>query len=562
MRRFLIAFISLISLFSILFACTGPSPSVVVTPSPAEAQASTLQPPPSNSPVTGLPSGTEGYPWWNDTVFYEIFVRSFYDSNGDGLGDLNGLISKLDYLNDGDPNSTADLGVTGLWLMPINPAISYHGYDVTDYYSVNPDYGTNDDFKRLVTEAHRRGIRIVIDFVINHTSDQHSWFQQAKGVDSPFRDWYIWADSAPTGLNGWYDSPSGAYYANFQQHMPDLNYKNPEVTAEIEKVAQFWLTDMGVDGFRVDGAKHLVEEGSATENTEATHTWFKNFRVFYKGVNPEAITVGEVFASSPVVAQYAKGDEFDLLFAFDLAKAMSLGAGLGNPAQLNDALPSIMRQSQPNQFATFLTNHDQDRIMSVLGDKPEKAKVAATLMLTAPGAPFLYYGEEIGLLGKKPDQDIRLPMQWAAEPNGGFTTGRPWRAVNGDWETKNVAIQTDDPDSLLSHYRALIRIRSEHAALRVGDSFVLESGARSVYGLLRVSESEVVLVVVNLGKEEVADYGLSLQQGPLNGVYTAAPILGEGPFEKLVVNGQGGFDGYKPIASLLPFTRLIIQLQK
>jgi glycosidase len=217
---------------------------------------------------------------------------------------------------------------------------------------------------------------------------------------------------------------------------------------------------------------------------------------------------------------------------------------------------------KPNQFATFLTNHDQNRVMSTLGDKPEKAKVAATLLLTGPGVPFIYYGEEIGMLGKKPDEDIRLPMQWSAEPNSGFTSGTPWRALNKDWETKNVAAQTGLDGSLLEHYRTLISLRNNHAALRVGDTLVIDSGNKSVYAVLRVSQGETVLVVVNLGKTEVSEYGLSLGKSSLNGTYSAAALLGQGSLETLVVNGQGGFKSYKPLTSLPPLSSFILQLQK
>ena len=224
--------------------------------------------------------------WWSNDVFYEIFVRSFNDSNGDGIGDFNGITQKLDYLQ--------ELGVTAIWLMPIFPSPSYHGYDVTDYYDVNPQYGTMDDFKTLVEEAHKRDIRIIIDLVINHTSDKHPWFKEAKkDPNSPYRDWYIWSKTdpkylGPWGERVWHSSTSGFYYGIFEAFMPDLNYKNPAVTDEMKKVASFWLKDIGVDGFRLDAAKHLIEEGSKQENTKATHLWYQNeFYPATKAINPE-----------------------------------------------------------------------------------------------------------------------------------------------------------------------------------------------------------------------------------------------------------------------------------
>jgi len=516
------------------------------------------------APIAGLPTGADGYPWWNDTVFYEIFVRSFYDSNGDGIGDLNGVIAKLDYLNDGDPATTTDLGVTGIWLMPIHPAVHYHGYDVTDYYDVNPDYGTKDDFKRLVDEAHKRGIRVIIDFVMNHTSDQHPWFIQSKDRNSKYRDWYVWSDAEPRG-GGWRQAADGYYYGIFEEYMPDLNYRSPDVSAEMETVARFWLQDMGVDGFRVDAAKHLVEEGAVTSNSDSTHVWFKLFRTFYKGVDPEAVTVGEMFGDpSPVAAKYTQGDELDLGFDFALAQAFIVSARTGKADGVIQTMSVDLKIFKPGQFATFLSNHDQSRAMSQLAANTDKAKAAAALLLTAPGVPFIYYGEEIGMTGVKRegDQEVRTPMQWSGEDNGGFTTGMPWFPVNADYaERKNVADESGDANSVLSSYRTLIRLRNDHAALRVGDSIIVDSGNDAVFAQLRVSKNEVVLVVVNLSGEEVSEFALTLASGPLSGIYGAASMLGKGGPSNPVVNAQGGFDDYKPVSSLPAFGSLIIQLQ-
>jgi len=542
----------------VLSACAQPTGTPTAAPVATEAPTLQMytQTPSQTAPQTAAPH------WWNDTVFYEIFVRSFADSNGDGIGDFNGLTAKLDYLNDGDPNTTTDLGITGIWLMPIQPALSYHGYDVTDYFTVNPDYGTQADFENFMAQAHKRGIKVILDFVLNHSADENPWFVASKKNDPQYRDWYVWQDTKPKGLNGWYgDATTGFYYSAFQEHMPDLNYRNPAVTAKMEEAAKHWLVDEQVDGLRLDAAKYLLEDGASVESTDATHAWLKGFRDFYKGVKAEALTVGEVWSNTVVASTYAKGDQLDLVFDFDLAQAMILGTGLGNVNQINATLKSDLNQFKPNQFATFLTNHDQNRTMSALGDQPEKAKVAATLLLTGPGVPFIYYGEEIGMLGKKPDEDIRLPMQWSAEANGGFTTGTPWRMLNPDWATKNVAAESADPASLLSRYRTLINLRKSHAALRVGDTYLIDAGNKSVYAVLRVSEGETALVLINLGKTEVSDYGLNLAKSPLNGTYTTASLLGDGPFGNLVADGQGGFKSYKPLASLPAFGTYVIQLQ-
>ncbi|MBA4385916.1 MAG: alpha-amylase, partial [Anaerolinea sp.] len=223
-------------------------------------------------------------PWWKTAIFYEIFVRSFNDSNGDGIGDITGIIEKLDYLNDGDPNTNTDLGINAIWLMPINPSPSYHGYDVLNYYAINPQYGTKVDFERLLQEAHKRGIKVIIDLVLNHTSSQHPFFVDARSSDtSQYHDWYVWSDIGKG--NYWHETTVGNvqenYYGYFCDCMPDLNYLNPEVTLQMEKVVSYWISEIGVDGFRIDAAKHLIEDSDKVENTPQTHDWFKQFYTFY-----------------------------------------------------------------------------------------------------------------------------------------------------------------------------------------------------------------------------------------------------------------------------------------
>jgi glycosidase len=519
-------------------------------------------------PVSGLPAGTDGFPWWNDTVFYQVFVRSFYDGDGDGDGDLPGLIAKLDYLNDGDPTTTTDLGVTGLWLMPIFESPSYHGYDVTDYYTVNPDYGTNDDFKQLMAEAHARGIRVIVDFVLNHTSNRHPWFQDAQTPGSAHRDWYIWKDQSPGYAGPWGQtvwhyagSTSGYYYGIFVASMPDLNYANSAVSEQMEDVARFWLTEMGADGFRLDGARHLIEEDRNQADTNATHAWYRGFRQFYKGVNPEAVAVGEVWTGNAAVAAYVQGDELDLAFNFDMAGGFLKAARTGGAMDANTQLLLANRLFPPGQYATFLSNHDQERVMTQLDGDGDQARHAAALLLTAPGVPFVYYGEEIGMKGAKPDEKIRTPMQWSAEAGAGFSAGAPWQAPNSDYETTNVAAQTDDPASLLSLYRALIRLRAEHAALRLGEAEVVRADHPGVYALLRATPQETILAVINLTAEPVSDYGLDLEAGPLAGDYAVAPLLGEGAFYAPAVSAQGGFTRYRPLPTLEANGIYILQLQ-
>jgi len=545
---------------------TSPVPTLTATFAPTNTLLPTLTPLPTipSTPVgaiTGLPQGTDNYPWWNDTVFYEIFVRSFYDSDGNGIGDFNGITAKLDYLNDGDPNTATDLGITGLWLMPINPSPSYHGYDVTDYYDVNPDYGTMDDFKHLLNEAHKCGIRVILDMVLNHTSSLHPWFKQAQDPASPYRQWYVWSATPPTGQYWNYGSGKEYYYARFGVSLPDLNYDNPEVVKEMKNVTRFWLHDVGIDGFRLDAAKHIFENGSVTENVPETHTFFKDFHKFYINVNPRAIMVGEVASSSDVVSQYLAGDELDLAFDFDLARKIVSDVQAQSGEDFGDVLSHEVSLFRPGQFATFLTNHDQDRVMSVLNDEIEAAKSAAFLLLTSPGVPYLYYGEEIGMLGKKPDEDIRKPLQWSDEANAGFTTGTPWRAANSDYTTKNIASQSADPGSLLSFYRTLIQLRNNHVALRVGDYYAIDTGNRAVFASLRVSSEEAIVVIINLASKPINDYALTLEESPLSGEPILAPLLDIGSFDAPTITASGGFESYQPLPELPPYGRYILQLQ-
>jgi len=521
-------------------------------------------------PITRMPQGTDGYPWWNDTVFYEIFVRSYYDSNGDGIGDLSGLIEKLDYLNDGDQETSTDLGVTGIWLMPVHPASSYHGYDLLDYYAINPEYGSIEEFKRLLDEAHQRGMRVIIDLVLNHTSSDHAWFVASRDPTSEYRDWYVWSEAEPSG-SGWHATDTGYYLGIFWEGMPDLNYTNPAVTMQMQDIVRYWLQDIGVDGFRLDAAKHLIEEGTLQSHSKATHDWYKDFRQFYKSLNPQAITVGEVWDSSVAASKYITGDEFDLAFDFDLAESLVTSARLGRAEQVSRIMSRDWGLFPPGQFATFLTNHDQDRSILLFGEEVGKAKSAASALLTLPGAPFIYYGEEIGMFGKKPDEMIRTPMQWTADENAGFTDGVPWISVYPDFAAgKNVADESADPDSLLSHYRKLIHLRNQHVALRVGDYFPVEVDNEAIFTYLRASKEEVVLVILNLGKDPINEFYLTLGQGPLKEAYEAVVIFGEDRMAEdevltsPVINAKGGFDTYKPLVAnqTLPANgSLIVQLR-
>lgn len=566
-------FIGWIIAFLIACQAAEPDPTPTQTPAPTATVIPTNTPEPTTTPLpTATPDplkvGTNGYPWWNDAVFYEVFVRSFYDSDGDGVGDIPGLIEKLDYINDGDPSTTDDLGATGIWLMPIAVSPSYHGYDVTDYYTVDPEYGTNEDFKRLMDEAHARGIRVIVDLVLNHSSREHPWFEASQNPDSEFRDWYVWEDEdpgyrGPDGQKVWIKGDEGYYYAVFWEGMPDLNYTNPDVTAEMYTTAEYWLTEMGVDGFRLDAIKHMIEDGQAQENTRLTHNWMEDFFTFYKSVEPNALTVGEAWTGTQQVVEYT-GDEVDIAFQFDLALDIINSAGSGLAPIYQDTQQLIVDSFPPNQYATFITNHDQNRVIDQFRGDRAKARLAASILLTSPGVPFVYYGEEIGMSGMKPDEDIRRPMQWTNENDQvGFTTGEPWRAPAEDFPVVSVMLQEDDPDSLLNHYRNLIQLRNQHEALRVGDWVPVDAGSPRIYAFLRHTPNETVLVVMNMNAKntmEAEDYALNLESGPLSGRLSAVSLFGAEPTGAPFVNSQGGFSDYVPLSQIRPQTLHIIQL--
>lgn len=510
--------------------------------------------------------------WWQDAVFYEVFVRSYFDSDADGIGDLQGLIERLDYLNDGDPATDEDLGVDALWLMPIMQSPSYHGYDVTDYFTVEEDYGTNEDFRELIDEAHARGMRVIIDLVLNHTSSEHPWFEAAVAdPDAATRDYYIWSEDAPSyrgpwGQEVWHESPTGYYYGLFWGGMPDLNYRNPEVTAEMHEAARFWLEEMGADGFRLDAIKYLVENEPLLEGQPETHLWLEGFNEVYKSGDPETYAVGEVWSPTFQAVKYV-GDELDAVFEFDLAEAMIGAINSRNAANLIRAQQTAVDRFPAGGFATFLANHDQNRVMNQLVGGEDKARLAAALLLTSPGTPFLYYGEEIGQSGAKPDEDIRLPLQWSDAEHAGFTTGTPWRAPAEDYPERNIALQTADPGSLLSVYRDLIDLRGQHSALHTGAWTAVEASDRAGYAFVRHDEAQTLLVVANLDDEPLIGLSLELTDGPLAGGETAVLLhtvnYAQPPGDPAVpaINSGGGFDGYSPWPELPPRSLAVIALQ-
>jgi len=536
-------------------ATTTAAPTTTTVAPTTTTTTTTLPPTPATAEDAGLP-------WWNDRVFYEIFVRSFNDSDGDGIGDLQGAIERLDYLNDGDPTTDEDLGITGIWLMPVFDSPSYHGYDVTDYRSVEGDYGVDGDLKAFVDAAHDRGIAVIVDLVLNHSSVEHPWFVAAADSDPVYADWYIWADTypgyaGPFGQTVWHSEGDRFYYALFWEGMPDLNLANPEVTAEVTDIARFWLENAGVDGFRIDAAKHFIEDGEDQESTPATLAWLEAFQ---QALPDDALVVGEVWSPSQVVGRYIPA-ALDMAFEFDLAFATIQGIIGGSAKLIADTLDRVVGVYPNGQYAVFLSNHDQERVMSQLGTSPVKARLAATLLLTYPGVPFVYYGEEVGMSGRKPDPRLRTPMPWNDDAPGlGFTTGEPWEDPQSGSTTANVADQTGDPTSLLSLYRDLIHLRNDSPALRYGDTITLETGSRSVLAYLRTIGDDHALVVVNLSIGDVEEYGLTLPGGGPTDPVELAALIGADEIDLPVFDGSGGFVDYRPLEVLPGRAAVVVSL--
>ncbi|MBU0494433.1 MAG: alpha-glucosidase C-terminal domain-containing protein [Chloroflexi bacterium] len=478
---------------------TAPPPSAAPTAAPAGAP-------------TVAPSATPAGPrvdapaWPDNAIIYEVFVRSFCDSDDDGIGDLRGLTSRLDYLNDGDPNTDTDLGVDAIWLMPIFASPSYHGYDTTDYYRVNPDYGTNEDLVALVQEAHKRGIRVILDYVAGHTSNLHPFFLDAHhNPASQYTPFYQWLDDQ----NGSY-----AGFASLAS-MPSLNYDSPETVAYMLDMARYWMdldgdgdyTD-GIDGFRCDYAKG------------PPHAFWKQLRAETKKLNPNFYLLAEVWDSNPQVITPYYDAEFDATFDFVLY--FMLG---GNETKVGDGV--LAGTTKPRfieiplkgreklypagaQSVPFISNHDTNRVMSDVQGDMRRAKLGATLLLTLPGTPLIYYGEEIGMPGIKGggnpywDEYRREPMDWyAAESGPGMTT---WFQPGNRYNKPNDGISLEEqrgvPGSLWEHYHALIALRDEYPVLRAGARIPVATDQDSVYAFLRDNGSERILVVLNFADQK------------------------------------------------------------
>ena len=526
--------------------------------------------------------------WWQSGIFYQIYPRSFQDSDGDGIGDLAGIARRLDYLD--------GLGVDAIWISPIFPSpMADFGYDVADYCGIEPIFGDLAAFDRLVEQAHARGLKVVLDFVPNHTSDQHPWFRESRSSrENPRRDWYIWRDPAADGgpPNNWisnfggpawsFDAASGQYYYHaFLKEQPDLNWRNPQVRAAMHDVLRFWMA-RGVDGFRVDVIWHLMkdaefrdnppnpgyrpEEGDIGRFLQSHSADQPEVHGVVAGLRrvvdefPDRVLIGEIYLPiERLVAYYGENlDGAHLPFNFQLLQAMWTAPGLARLIAEYEA--SLPPGGWPNWV---LGNHDRPRIASRIGR--ERARVAALLLLTLRGTPTLYYGDEIGMenvpippgevhdpweknepglgLGRDPE---RTPMQWDSSPHAGFSSSHPWLPVAPDFASRNVAALDAEPDSLLRLYRQLIALRRRHLALQTGA--YLPTGAEGdLLTYIREGGGERLMVALNLGAGAVD--AVPLPAGLSSGRVLLSTRLDRGeavagsfalrPYEGLVVELDG-----------------------
>lgn len=467
-------------------------------------------PPPKVSSAPG-----DGADWYRRVVFYELWVRSFQDSNGDGIGDLPGLISRLDYL--------ADLGVGALWLMPTYPSpLVDSGYDVADYADVHPDYGTLADLDTLLAEAHRRNVKVLLDWVINHTSNRHAWFEESRAnPKGPKGDWYIWADQPGAGCNEdngifgnerWtFDAVRGQYYFHqFFPGQPDLNFRSPSLRAELLARLRFWL-DRGVDGFRLDVPYQYVENWPSCWHQPESFLVHQELRATLDAYDRRAM-VGELCCTPQEVLPYLGNgrDAFHMVFYFPSMHGLWGAAKRADATDLRAAVGEAVTKTPPGDGAVVahtLGNHDILRTTTTVSTNTAMLKAAATAQLSLPGAPFVYYGEELGLSdGSTALVDLRdfarSPMPWDSSANGGFTSGTPFLPLAGPPHA-NVEEESTREGSLLSHYRRLLDLRNHTLALQVG-SYEAVEGPTSLLAFFRHHPSGDRLVVVNFSEDREA----------------------------------------------------------
>ncbi|MCE5256224.1 MAG: hypothetical protein LLF89_05175 [Spirochaetaceae bacterium] len=501
--------------------------------------------------LSPLASQTADRPWWKDAPGpgYQLLVYSYADSDGDGYGDLKGLTAALDYLNDGDPAKGSDLGVSAVWLSPVFPASSYHGYDVTDYKAIDPRLGTMQDFDNFVQEAHRRGVKVILDMVFNHTSREHPWFLDAmRSSSSPYVPYYRTRQAGVSyGTGGMgkyyrYTRPDGSvfeYFSAFWEGMPDLNLDNTDVVNELKSILAFWI-DKGVDGFRFDAAKHIFDPNempAGTPTLALNNTFWNDLRRYCRRIKPDIMFIGEVLTENTLeISSYAP--VFDGLFDFPAARLTLDSVARMSPGSFLSSYINNYKQYQrvpAFQPLPLLTNHDQDRTMSLIlrgvgldgaaggtAMDPDdnqaardarslamnKARLAASISQTLPGMPFVYYGEELGMTGRRyANDDVarRDAFPWTTRSGIPNTS---WAKATGKTEpgqnrlTLPLDVQLQDPSSLANLYRSLSALRSESPAIRRGTlSQVSWPGfdSSSILAWLREDPEQSALVLHNLG---------------------------------------------------------------
>lgn len=484
----------------VLGGCTKKSTDTSGTPTGSSAPAST------GGTVTVPENGgytTVSYTASDDKYrnYYEIFVYSFYDSNGDGIGDFNGLTSKLDYLNDGDASTTDDLGIDGIWLMPIMPSSTYHKYNVSDYKAIDEDYGTMDDFKTFLEEAHKRGINVIIDFVINHTGIAHEWFKKAKeevaaGKLDGYAQYYNIETGHTSSDSGW-KKLSGDYYyeCEFDASMPDLNLQNEDVRREIEDIVKFWL-DMGVDGFRLDAVKYYdpVKEKSVEDLS-----WLYTYA---KSVKEDVYMVGECWDGSNIISDYYKSG-VDSFFNFDMQGATGRVSSAVNTKQaynyvtyLQNWQNTITANNANAIDCPFVSNHDTARSGGFLSTDEVK-RMAAAYYIMSPGNPFIYYGEEIAMKGSENDPDKRLGMYWSSTDSTGYVSKVTGQSGNVSAPEQSVEDALKDEKSLLNFYKRLIRLKLQNPEIargKITDVVKLDENGRVAAYISEYNGSKIMVI--------------------------------------------------------------------
>ncbi len=450
-------------------------------------------------------------------TFYEVFVYSFYDSDGDGIGDLQGLIDKLDYINDGDPTTDTDLGCNGIWLMPIMPSNTYHKYDVTNYEDIDPAYGTMDDFKTLIEECHKHGINVIIDLVMNHTSSHHKWFREAcqylqnlpegaepDASECPYVDYYNFSKE-PDGGYSQLEGTDWYYEAQFWSEMPDLNWDNDAVKDEFEQIAKFWL-DQGVDGFRLDAVKDLY-----TGNDEKNIEILKWFNDMVKAQKEDAYIVGEVWTGSTTYAQYYQSG-IDSFFDFDFANKDGIIAktvnGINKASSYGKNLVKIQDLLKDNSDtaidAPFYVNHDMARGAGYYSsdDSESQTKISNAMNLLMSGSAFLYYGEELGMKGAGKDENKRAPMYWSLDENAEGMCDGPKDMDSIKMKYGSLEEQAEDGNSIYNYVKQAIALRNQYPAIARGEvTFDEGISDTNICAIQKTYEDETLTIVLNISAE-------------------------------------------------------------